>query len=360
LDPEGEYFPLVNALKGQVIKLSATSDNFLNPLDIIFDKRLTTEEDPIPDKIDFIVGLIELIVGGNGLTASERSLVDRAAKKIYEHFLDKAPTVDSIISVNLKSNILDNYSIEQVKLRLTPVQIAHINEQLDKALVEYGKHKMPILEDLYNELVGYGEAGERLSTSLEMYVYGSQKFFNHRSNIDIHNRVVCFDIKNLGASLKKLGMLIIQGSVWDTVSANRKANKKTRFYIDEFHLLLKNEQTAKYCVEFWKRFRKWGGIPCGITQNVQDLLRSSFAEHIDTIFSNTEFFYLLKQATDDREILMGKLNISPQQAEYITNSDPGCGLIIFGGVILPFDDKYPTDTQTYKYLTTKPGEVNLA
>jgi hypothetical protein len=140
------------------------------------------------------------------------------------------------------------------------------------------------------------------------------------------------------------------------VSANRSQKKTTRYYIDEFHLLLKAEQTAKYTIEIWKRFRKWGGIPCGITQNVKDFLQS---EQVESIFENTDFYYLLNQAPGDREILKIKLNISDTQADFITNSEAGCGLINFGGLIIPFEDKFPQDTEIFKYLTTKPGDNSV-
>lgn len=187
--------------------------------------------------------------------------------------------------------------------------------------------------------------------------------------MDINNRIVCFDIKNLGASLKKLGMLVVQESaggsfcLWNKVSTNRKANRTTRFYIDEFHLLLKTPQTANYSAEIWKRFRKWGGVPVGITQNVKDLLMSA---QIESIFENTEFYYLLNQGRScpqspgDLAILMEKLKISPGQAAYVTNSDAGCGLIKFDKTILPFEDKFPTDTKMYKLMTTKPADIVAA
>jgi type IV secretory pathway VirB4 component len=178
--------------------------------------------------------------------------------------------------------------------------------------------------------------------------------FNNRSNINIDNRLVCFDIKNLKGNLKKVGMLIIQETMWNRVSINRSLGKITRLYMDEFHLLLRDQQTASYSAEIWKRFRKWNGFPVGITQNVKDLLMS---EEISNIFSNTDFFYLLSQSPDDREILMDKLKISPQQAEFITNSDQGCGLIKYGEVIVPFVDLFPKNTKLYALMTSKVSEI---
>jgi type IV secretory pathway VirB4 component len=214
---------------------------------------------------------------------------------------------------------------------------------------------MPILEDLYNELRRQGEKeAQYIATALEIYVSGSLNVFNHRTNVDIRNRLVCYDIKELGKQLKKLGMLIVQDQVWNRVTVNRAEGKATRYYMDEFHLLLKEEQTAAYSVEIWKRFRKWGGIPTGITQNVKDLLAS---REIENIFENSDFIYMLNQASGDRQILAKQLNISPHQLSYVTHSGEGEGLLFYGNVILPFADKFPRDTELYRIMTTKPGEA---
>ena len=178
--------------------------------------------------------------------------------------------------------------------------------------------------------------------------------FVRSKDADIQNRLVCFDIKELGNQLKKIGMLIVQDQVWGRVTANRSAGKSTRYYIDEFHLLLKEEQTATYSVEIWKRFRKWGGLPTGITQNVKDLLRSP---EIANILENSDFIYMLNQASDDRSILAQRLNISPHQLSYVTNSGEGEGLLFYGNVILPFIDRFPTDLELYRIMTTKLNEV---
>ena len=196
---------------------------------------------------------------------------------------------------------------------------------------------MPILEDLYNTILAQSEPeAQRIATALEIYVKGSLNVFNHRTNVDINNRVVCFDIKELGKQLKKIGMLVVQDQVWNRVTVNRDQGKATRYYIDEFHLLLKDEQTANYSVEIWKRFRKWGGIPTGITQNVKDLLSS---REIENIFENSDYIYMLNQAQGDRQILAKQLNISPHQLSFVTNSGEGEGLLML-----------------YRIMTTKPNE----
>lgn len=213
---------------------------------------------------------------------------------------------------------------------------------------------MPSL-GMYDALLKQDEKeAHHVATALEIYVKGSLKLFNNRTNVDIQNRLVCFDIKELGNQLKKIGMLIVQDQVWGRVTANRSAGKSTRYYIDEFHLLLKEEQTATYSVEIWKRFRKWGGLPTGITQNVKDLLRSP---EIANILENSDFIYMLNQASDDRSILAQRLNISPHQLSYVTNSGEGEGLLFYGNVILPFIDRFPTDLELYRIMTTKLNEV---
>ena len=306
-DPEAEYYPLVQKLGGQVIRISPVSTDYINPLDI--NVNYSEEENPLTLKSDFILSMCELIVGGkDGLQPVEKTIIDRSVRKVYQDYLaDPVP------------------------------------------------EKMPILEDLYNILRSQSEPeAQRIATALEIYVHGSLNVFNHRTNVDVNNRFVCYDIKQLGKQLKKLGMLIVQDQVWNRVTINRAQHKATRYYMDEFHLLLKEEQTAAYSVEIWKRFRKWGGIPTGITQNVKDLLAS---REIENIFENSDFVYLLNQASGDRQILSKALNISPSQQNYITNSNAGEGLIFYGSTIVPFKDDFPKDTMLYRYMTTKPEET---
>ena len=232
-DPEGEYYPLVHRLDGQVIKISPTSHHHINPMDI--NLNYSDEDNPLSLKSDFILSLCELIVGGKeGLKPVEKTVIDRCVRMIYQKYLsDPKP------------------------------------------------ENMPILGDLYDCLRKQEEKeAQFVATALEIYVDGSLNVFNHRTDVDVSNRVVCYDIKELGKQLKKIGMLIVQDQVWNRVTRNREARKATRYYIDEFHLLLKEEQAAAYSVEIWKRFRKWGGIPTGITQNVKDLLASREVENI--------------------------------------------------------------------------------
>ena len=212
-----------------------------------------------------------------------------------------------------------------------------------------------VLEDLYNLLLTQEEKeAQYIATALEIYVSGSLNVFNHRTNVNIDNRIVCYDIKELGKQLKKIGMLVVQDQVWNRVTINRAAHKSTRYYIDEMHLLLKEDQTAAYTIEIWKRFRKWGGIPTGITQNIKDLLAS---REIENIFENSDFVYMLNQASGDRQILARQLGISPHQLSYVTHSGEGEGLLFYGNIILPFIDRFPKDTELYRIMTTKLQEL---
>ena len=306
-DPEAEYYPLVRRLHGQVIRISPTSAQYVNPMDI--NLNYSEDDNPLALKSDFLLSLCELVIGGKeGLMPVEKTVIDRSVRNVYRPFL-AAP---------------------------------------DPA-------KMPILGDLYDELLRQPEPeAARVAAALELYVSGSLNVFNHRTNVELSNRLVCFDIKQLGKQLKKLGMLIVQDQVWNRVTINRAEKKSTRYYMDEFHLLLKEEQTAAYSVEIWKRFRKWGGIPTAITQNVKDLLSS---REVENIFENSDFVLMLNQAQGDREILARQLNISPQQMKYVTHTEAGEGLIFYGNVVLPFLDRFPQNTELYRVMTTRPEEV---
>ena len=306
-DPEDEYSPLVKRLGGQVVRLSPSSTDYVNPLDI--NLNYSEEENPLALKSDFVLSFCELIMGSKtGLEAIEKTVIDRAVQMIYQpYFADPRP------------------------------------------------ENMPILGDLMNALLSqHIPEADRVAQALDLYVNGSLNFFNHRTTVDISNRLVCFDIKGLGKNLKKPGMLIVQDAVWNTVTINRAIGRSTWYFVDEFHLLLKEEQTAAYSAEIWKRFRKWGGIPTGATQNPKDLLSSP---EIENILENSDFIYMLNQAAGDRKILAERLNISSEQLAYVTNSEPGHGLLFFNNVILPFADDFPKDTELYKLLTTKPSEV---
>lgn len=306
-DPEAEYAPLVARFGGQVIKISPTSDQYINPMDI--NMNYSDDDNPVALKADFILSLCELIVGNkDGLRPVEKTVIDRCIRQIYQKYFENP-----------------------------------------------GPEHMPILGDLYEALLAQEEPeAKHVATALEIYVSGSLNVFNHRTNVELTNRLVCYDIKDLGKQLKKIGMLVVQDQVWGRVTENRSQGKSTRYYMDEMHLLLREDQTAAYTVEIWKRFRKWGGIPTGITQNVKDLLAS---KEVENIFENSDFIYMLNQAVGDRQILAKQLNISPHQLSYVTHSGEGEGLLFYGNVILPFVDRFPTNTELYRIMTTRLSEV---
>ena len=306
-DPESEYSPLVARFGGQVIRISPTSDQYINPMDI--NMNYSDDDNPIALKADIILSLCELIVGNkDGLRPVEKTVIDRCIRQIYQKYFENP-----------------------------------------------GPENMPILGDLYEALLSQEEPeAKHVATALEIYVSGSLNVFNHRTNVELTNRIVCYDIKDLGKQLKKIGMLVVQDQVWGRVTENRIQGRSTRYYMDEMHLLLREDQTAAYTVEIWKRFRKWGGIPTGITQNVKDLLAS---KEVENIFENSDFIYMLNQAVGDRQILAKQLNISPHQLSYVTHSGEGEGLLFYGNVILPFVDRFPTNTELYRIMTTRLSEV---
>ncbi len=310
-DPESEYGALTLKLGGQVIELSPNSKQCINPLDI--NLNYSEDDNPLTLKSDFVLSFCELICGGrNGLEPIERTVIDRCVSLIYREYIAN-PKPENV----------------------------------------------PVLGDLYRALRQQPEPeAQRVATALEMYVTGTLNVFNNRTNIIglTDKRMITFDIRRLGKALKKLGMLILEDQAWNMVTVNRfEGHKATRFYIDEFHLLFKDQQTAAYSVEIWQRFRKWNGIPTGITQNVKTLLLSP---EIENIFDNSDFVYMLNQAPGDRQRIAKQLSISPQQLSYVTNSNEGEGLLYFGNTIIPFVDHFPKDTQLYKIMTTKPDEVN--
>lgn len=314
IDPEGEYGMLYKLLGGQVIKIALNSRVHINPLEINLSAKneMDKDYDPIAAKCNFVVSMCELILGNNAaLSKRETAVIDTACKKIYHRFAED------------------------------PVP-----------------EKMPVMEDLYNELRAMqGEMkqiGLDLSIALSRYVSGSLSYFNHKSNVDINARLVCFDLKDMDANQRDLTMLIIQDAIWNRVTQNRARGRWTWVDIDEFHLLLRSPITAAYSVEIWKRFRKWGGIPSGITQNIKDLFRSP---EIQNILDTTNFIAMLNQAGDDARLLAEHLDLSEEEENYIKSGEPGKGLLWIEQAKVPFEDEFPQNTVCYKVMTTKPGEA---
>lgn len=307
IDPEREYTELAKGFDGEVINISAGSKNYINPMDCNID--YADEEEPIHLKSEFILTICELLVGGReGLTASQRSIISRACKICYAPFFSN-PYIS----------------------------------------------KMPTLRDFYRIIKDQPEREARnLALDLELYIEGTLSVFANSTNVDIKKRLVVFDVRDLGKQLRTLGMLIVLDQIWNRITKNRAIGKRTWIYIDEIQLLFTNEYSANYFFELWSRSRKWGAVPTGITQNVETLLLSDLARRM---LSNSDFIMMLNQATSDRMELAALLNISDKQLSYVTNSEPGHGLLFAGKSIIPFLDQFPTDTELYKMMTTKIEEV---
>lgn len=308
IDPEREYSGMAKALNGELIHIAAGSKNNINPLDLSL--NYSDNDDPLLLKSEFVLSLCELILGGTvGLDAVEKTIIDRTTKMTYaKYFADP------------KNN------------------------------------PMPTLLDFYETLTKQPEEeAESLALSLELYVTGSLSVFSKPTNIDITNRFVVFDIKDLGKQLKTFGMLIVLDQIWNRITMNRAIGRRTWIYMDEIYLLFQNEYSANYLFELYKRARKWGGVPTGITQNVEDLLISDLARRM---LSNSDFILMLNQAPSDKVELEKLLNISARQANYVTNVSAGQGLLFSGNSIIPFIDKFPQDSKLYKVMTTKIDETS--
>jgi type IV secretory pathway VirB4 component len=306
IDPMGEYVPLIGRLGpgiGEIIEISPDSPHHINPLDIKLSNN--GDENPLALKADFILSLMELVVGGkDGLQPIERSVIDRCTRLVYHDVLKNPDTA-----------------------------------------------KMPILQDLYALLAEQPEPeAKRLATALEIYCTGSLNVFNHRTNVQTDKRVICIVLNKLGAGLRKIAMHVTNELSWAVVDDNFQRGISTWCYYDEFHILLRDSLTANYFVTIWKMLRKRGCVPNALTQNVKDLLAS---REIENILENSEFLVMFSQAAGDREILARQLGISPHQLSYVTHSGPGEGLIFYGSTAIPFTDRFPKNTEIYRLLNTR-------
>lgn len=307
VDPEREYTTLAENFGGEVIYISENSQSHLNPLEISL-AEYEAGEDVISGKYNFFLSFFETIMGSSGISPEQKTIIDNCLHEVYREFL------------------LGNTK------------------------------EMPTLTDYYNVLKKHpSDEAKTLTMSLELYVNGSMRAFSHKSNVDVNNRIVVYDIKDLGKQLKPLGMMVVLENLWDAIVKNRARGIRTRIYIDEIYLLFLSEQSANFLFELWKRARKWGGVPTGITQNVEDLLKSDTAR---SMLSNSEFILMLNQAASDREQLARLLKISDTMMNFVTGAPAGSGLIHCGqqNGSLPFKDDFPTDTKLYKMMTTKFGE----
>ncbi len=311
IDPEREYTELVAALNGETINVSPASTNYINPLDMSQD--YSDEQSPLVMKSDFILSFCECLVGKQGLTAKEKAIIDRCLTNVYAEYLQNFDLGGS-----------------------------------------FCHEKIPTLMDFYENIKAQPEdEAQGLALSIELYIKGNLNVFAHKTNVNTSNRVVSYDIKDLGKQLKTIGMLIVLDYVWNRITVNRAKGKRTWIYLDEIYLLFANEQSANFLYELYKRARKWGGVPTGITQNVEDLLKSETAR---SMLSNTDFVLMLNQATSDRIQLARLLNISDNLLTHVTSSESGSGLICCGGSIIPFVDKFPHN-ELYDLMTTKLEEV---
>lgn len=318
IDPEGEYAPLAKVLGGEVIRISAGSKVYVNPLDMDLD--YADDKDPVTLKADYICSLCETILGGRyGLSVTQHSIIDRCVRKVYQPYLDY--------------------------MRKHP------------ELGTCDKTKMPTLKNLYNEILSQEEGEARtIALALERFVTGSLDMFAHRTNVNTSSRFIVYDIKDIGNGLKELGLQVCLNDIWNKTIANKKRHKRTWFYIDEFYLLTQTESSALFLQQIFKRARKWGGVPTGITQNVEDMLISPQAR---SILSNCDFVMMLNQSPNDKQDLAKMFNISPTQLSYITNADAGQGLLYTGKTIVPFIDRFPTDTKSFAAMTTKMDDAEM-
>ena len=307
VDAEREYISLISNLGGEIVKLSASSDNHINALEINND--IDMDENPVSIKSEFLISLFDQLLKSNdsrlggGVGAKDKSIIDRCAIKVYSDFL------------NGKSDY------------------------------------MPTLVDFRNELLKQPEnEAQDLALSLEIFTTGSLDAFAHKSDVDVNSRIVCYDILELGEQMKSIGLLIMLDNIFNRVMANRKRGRYTRVYVDEAHLYFKNPYSADFLLKCWKRFRKYGGLLTGITQNISDCLLNETARGM---LANSEFLLMLNQSPSDRKDLSELLNISETQMSYITNAGAGRGLIKVGGSIVPFINDFPTDTELYRLMSTK-------
>lgn len=304
IDPEREYAPLVRALGGEVIEISATSPNHINAMDMT---KEYGEINPIIEKSQFLQSLCEQIIAGHTFTKGQQSIIDRCTESVYRYYLQ------------------GNY-----------------------------QGVPPTLQDFREELLKQPEPeAHALALELELFTKGSLNTFAQQTNVDTDKRLICYDIMELGEQLRPIGMLVILDSILNRITANRRKGRQTFVYVDEIYLLFQYEYSAQFLFKLWKRVRKYGAFCTGITQDVEDLLQSHIAR---TMLSNSEFVLMLNQAATNREELARLLNISDTQLSYITNVDAGHGLIKIGNSLVPFENHFPRDTRLYQLMTTKPAD----
>lgn len=316
IDPEREYTPLARALGGTVVRLANGSNVHINPFDL---NILNVDEeggDPVKTKANFIETICEIAIGGKyGLAPIEKTLISRCTMMIYDEYL----------------------------------------KHLEKTGMVMDVERAPTMKDYYNMLLMQTEReATDLALALERFVNGSYDIFSYRTNVNITNRFTIYDVKDIGSGLKELGLQIAFDNMWNKMIANKEHGKRTWIYIDEFHFLMNKETSAEYISQIWKRARKWNGVPTAITQNVEDMLKSSDAR---AVINNSPFLILLAQSAMNKKQLSDLLNISPAEQDYISASKPGRGLIRIGENNIPMDDSFPKSTKLYRAMTTRADET---
>jgi type IV secretory pathway VirB4 component len=306
IDPEREYSRLVEAMGGATIKISATSNNHINAMDM--NSEYGDGANPVTLKSEFILSLCEQLIGASNLGPMQKSIIDRCTASVYRDYQQRGYT-----------------------------------------------GKVPTLKDFRAELLKQSEPeAKEIALAIELFTDGSLNTFAKETNVDVDNRLICYDILDLGKQLLPIGMLVVLDNILNRITANRAKGKHTFIFIDEIYLLFQHEYSANFLFTLWKRVRKYGAYCTGITQNVDDLLQSHTAR---TMLANSEFLIMLNQASTDRLRLAELVNISDMQMSYITNVEAGRGLMKVGSALVPFFNKFPKHTKLYKLMTTKPGEV---
>lgn len=320
IDPESEYGPLCSAVGGTMIRIAPGGQNVLNPMDVYVNKNMKQDGDPVLEKVDFILNLCATIVKSvYGTDSVQETIIDECVHKLYEPFYR--------VGMSGRSELM-------------PIP----------------KNQMPTLTDLYRLLTERTEPEAReVIYALKLYTgNGSLSIFGGQTNVDLDNRFVVFDINALGKKLKPVAMLVILDAIWQRIVYNRSIGRHTWMYVDEIYLLFKDEISAEWLQQLWKRARKYGGVPTGITQNVDDLLASETGR---TMLANSSFVEMLNQAPTDREHLKDLLQLSESQCDYITDAPRGQGLIFTGKQTVPFYSRFPKDNDLYKFLTSDLDEI---
>ncbi len=318
IDPDEDYVPLAHSLGGEVIKIAPGNGVHINPFDLDIDTQGDEEANPLSMKTDFIYGLLETMIGGNAqLNAQQKSIVDRCVRKIYMPYIQR---------------------------------LQELPPGPDGKRITIDREHCPTMQNLFDALLSEPQQeAQELALIMETYATGALDTFAYKTNVDVDNRLIVYDIKSTGSTLRELALKICTNDIWNNMMENKRHGIWTWFYIDEFHLLLANNSTAAFIQTIWKRCRKWLGVPTGITQDVGDLLKSPFAQGI---LNNSSFIYMLDQARMNCDILQELLHLTDADVEFITHAEKGHGLLFTGKQTIPFSDKFPKNTKLFDLMST--------